>query len=123
MTHEIKGEAADAAKAVQAAIFSAGSDQEIEKSISFAIKMFSSIHDKIMISKSRGTNHAKRFKRTQRNNTSGIKGVTFNKSASKWQAKIGFGSGKSKHLGYFETMDEAIVARAKAESEIWGQRR
>jgi len=62
----------------------------------------------------------KRFKATQSNNTSGSKGVTFNKSAGKWQAKIGCG-GHIKHLGYFKTMDDAISARQAAEREMWSQ--
>ena len=60
-----------------------------------------------------------RQKSIQHNNTSGYKGVTFNKSASKWQAKIGAGAGKTKHLGYFKTIEVAIAARKSAESEMW----
>ena len=61
-----------------------------------------------------------RARSIQNNNTSGCKGVTFSKNAKKWQAKIGIGGGKSKHLGYFETIDEAISARKSAEAEFWG---
>ena len=60
--------------------------------------------------------HPKRHKAVQRNNTSGAKGVTLNKSAGKWQAKI-----SSKHLGYFATVEEAIAARTAAEREHWGK--
>jgi hypothetical protein len=62
----------------------------------------------------------KRFKAKQSNNTSGCKGVTFNKGAAKWQAKIGC-DGKIKHLGYFKTMQEAVSARESAEREMWGE--
>ena len=62
---------------------------------------------------------AKRFKSVQHNNTSGHKGVTFSKNANKWQAKIGAGAGKTKHLGYFKTIEDAIEARKLAESELW----
>ena len=62
----------------------------------------------------------KRFKAKQSNNTSGCKGVTFNKGASKWQAKIGC-DGKIKHLGYFKTMQEGVSARESAEREMWGK--
>ena len=61
-----------------------------------------------------------RARSIQSNNTSGCKGVTFNKSANKWQAKIGISNGKVKHLGYFETIDDAIAARKSAEVEFWG---
>lgn len=67
----------------------------------------------------RGDSNFNRQKSIQHNNTSGHKGVTFNKSASKWQAKIGNGAGKTKHLGYFKTIDEAIEVRKSAESEMW----
>lgn len=60
-----------------------------------------------------------RQKSIQHNNTSGHSGVTFNKSASKWQAKIGAGAGKTKHLGYFKTIEDAIAARKLAESKFW----
>ena len=62
---------------------------------------------------------ANRLKSIQHNNTSGHKGVTFNKSAGRWQAKIGTGQGKYKHLGYFKTVEDAIAARKSAESEMW----
>ena len=62
---------------------------------------------------------ANRHKSIQHNNTSGHKGVTFNKSADRWQAKIGNGQGKYKHLGYFKTMEDAIKARKSAEAEMW----
>ena len=60
-----------------------------------------------------------RAKSIQSNNTSGHKGVTFNKSAGRWQAKIGIGARKAKHLGYFKTIDDAIAARESAEAEMW----
>ena len=62
-----------------------------------------------------------RTKAIQGNNTSGHKGVTFSKYAKKWQAKIGIGKGKTKHLGNFKTIEEAILARKAAEAEFWGE--
>lgn len=70
-------------------------------------------------SKRRALQAANRSKQIQHNNTSGHKGVTFNKNAGQWQAKIGIGQGKYQHLGYFKTVEEAIAARKSAESEIW----
>ena len=56
----------------------------------------------------------------QKNNTTGFKGVAFNKPLNKYQAKIGI-NGKLKHLGYFETAEEASQAyEAKAE-EVHGE--
>lgn len=43
------------------------------------------------------------------NCTSGIKGVSFHKRANKWRAIIGV-SGKSIHLGYYATKEEAEEA-------------
>lgn len=62
----------------------------------------------------------KRYKARQHNNTSGHRGVTFNKSAGKWQAKISTGDGV-KHLGYYATIEDAIEVRKAAEVEFWGQ--
>lgn len=43
-----------------------------------------------------------------KNTKSGIKGVCFNKQTEKWRATIsGLGNGKQKHLGSFNTMEEA----------------
>lgn len=61
----------------------------------------------------------KRFKATQRNNTSGQKGVTMNKNAGRWQAKIS-ANGKTIHLGYFSDFEAAVAARKAAEAEFWG---
>ena len=50
----------------------------------------------------------------QKNNTSGFKGVCFNKPTNKYQSKISI-NGKIKHLGYYETAEEASRAyEAKA---------
>jgi hypothetical protein len=51
-------------------------------------------------------------------NTSGIKGVSYDKSRNKWEAKIGF-KGKTIHLGRYETIDLAKLARQKAEEELF----
>lgn len=50
---------------------------------------------------------------------SGVRGVSWNKSAQKWQAysrRVGPGKGR-KHLGYFATVDEAAAAVIAAERE------
>jgi hypothetical protein len=49
-----------------------------------------------------------------KHNKSGTSGVTWNKEASKWQARIGDGK-ESRHLGTFECIDDAIAVRKDAE--------
>jgi len=51
------------------------------------------------------------------NSTTGITGVHFYKSRGKWTAHI-TKHGKTNRLGYFDTIEDAIVARAKAEQEL-----
>ena len=53
-------------------------------------------------------------KTIQSNNTSGIVGVYFCKDRNKWRAVIKKDRNPI-HLGYFETKEEAIEARSKAE--------
>ena len=53
-------------------------------------------------------------KKMSKNNTSGIKGVTWNKNAKKWMA-ITTVNGKNKNLGYFEDIElaELVVNEAR----------
>jgi hypothetical protein len=51
-------------------------------------------------------------------NTSGIKGVSFNKAKRKWQAQITI-LGKWRRLGYFQKIEDAAAAYEKAEREFW----
>lgn len=55
-----------------------------------------------------------------KNNTSGFKGVTWDKSARKWRSYIKFNS-KGKHLGLFETPEAAHEAYCKAAAELHGE--
>jgi hypothetical protein len=54
------------------------------------------------------------------NNTSGVKGVSWSKSKSKWRAHI-MVSGKQLHLGYYDNIEAATGARMRAEQEQWGE--
>lgn len=56
----------------------------------------------------------------QANNTSGYKGVTYDKRARKWKAYIGV-NGKRLHLGYFSTAEEAAIAYNDAASVAHGE--
>lgn len=53
--------------------------------------------------------------RIPRNNTSGVKGVVWDKKNKKWQAQIKVNS-KNYHLGRFSDKDSAIMARVEAEA-------
>lgn len=53
------------------------------------------------------------------NNTSGHKGVSWNKQCEKWQAKIKI-PGERKHLGLFTTREAASVAYRKAAKKYFG---
>ena len=53
-------------------------------------------------------------------NTSGIKGVSWNKRDEKWQARVAV-NGKSKSLGYHADFTEAVAHRLAAEQCLdWG---
>lgn len=54
------------------------------------------------------------------NNTSGFKGVYFDKTKNKWLAQISI-NGKIKHLGLFENKEDAIICRTKKAIEIQGE--
>lgn len=53
-----------------------------------------------------------------KNNTSGVRGVFWNKRRHKWQAQIKF-QGKNRFLGYFDDLADAAEARREAEQELF----
>lgn len=55
-----------------------------------------------------------------KNNTSGIKGVSWNKKANKWYATIGYHK-KTINLGKYDSFEDAVNARIKAEKELFGE--
>ncbi len=57
-------------------------------------------------------------KRMQKNNTSGVTGISFHIRKGQWYARISF-LGKSHSLGYFDKLDDAITARKKAEEKLF----
>lgn len=59
-------------------------------------------------------------KRGYRTSQSGVKGVYFVPRTGRWQSKIGVG-GKSKHLGTFDSIDDAEAAYRAAAQSIYGQ--
>jgi len=56
----------------------------------------------------------KRNRHMPKNNTSGVTGVTWDKSRNKWKAFISFTSGKSTNLGRFTRKEDAVAARISA---------
>ena len=67
------------------------------------------------------TNAENQWNRTKRdNNTSGFKGVCWNKAAQKWQAQIRINN-KVKYLGLFDSPEEAYAAYCKAAKELFGE--
>ena len=55
-----------------------------------------------------------------RNNTNEFKGISWHKGVTKWIAQIQL-NGKKKHLGCFDTPEEAHVAYCKASDELHGE--
>ena len=53
-------------------------------------------------------------------NTSGNKGVCFNKKLNKWQAQIMY-KNIIKHLGLFDNKEDAIIARVNKANELFGE--
>lgn len=59
-----------------------------------------------------------------RNNTSGVRGVTWHKPSGKWVAQIGVGKAavrKTLNLGYFSEIGDAAAARRAAEIRLFGE--
>lgn len=49
-------------------------------------------------------------------NTTGYRGVTFDKNANKYRVRINI-NGKEKHIGLFQTLEEAVNRRKELEKE------
>lgn len=61
------------------------------------------------------SNHENTRNRKRRlDNTSGVVGVIWRTKTQTWQAKIGV-AGRTLHLGYFDSFDDAVAARKTAE--------
>lgn len=55
-----------------------------------------------------------------KNNTSGVKGVSWNKKYKKWNANIGF-NGKNIYLGCYNDFEDAVKVREEAEIKYHGE--
>ena len=56
----------------------------------------------------------------RKNNTSGVKGVSWCKKHGKWRTRINF-KGKEKHIGFFKNIEDAAKARKSAALKIHGE--
>jgi len=56
--------------------------------------------------------------RVPTNNTSGVRGVSWDKESQKWRVSIGF-QGKTINLGRFESYEDAVAARKAAEDKYY----
>lgn len=59
-------------------------------------------------------------KKTYKNNTSGIKGVSWFERDKNWRVRIQI-NGKNIHLGYFDTLDKAKIAIDKERIKVHGE--
>ena len=55
-----------------------------------------------------------------KNNTSGAKGITYEKDIKKWRARITI-DGLTVHLGLFETIEDAKLARVNKVKQVFGE--
>ncbi|MBE6666531.1 MAG: AP2 domain-containing protein [Ruminococcaceae bacterium] len=53
-------------------------------------------------------------------NTSGVRGVYYDKKTKKWRARLKF-KGKLMNFGTYENFDDAVKARKRAEEEYYGE--
>lgn len=53
-------------------------------------------------------------------NSSGVTGVCWHKKSNKWRAQIKLNK-KTKHLGYYDNIEDAIQARRQAEIDYFGE--
>jgi len=60
-----------------------------------------------------------RNQRLRKTNTSGIKGVYYAKMVKKYRARIQVGA-ECFDLGYYDNIEDAAIAREKAEEKYWG---
>jgi hypothetical protein len=55
-----------------------------------------------------------------KNNTSGHKGISWEKKRNKWVARVSH-NGKYHHLGYFDKLEDALKARQEKANKLFGE--
>lgn len=58
--------------------------------------------------------------KTHCTNKTGIRGVSWSKAKNKWRAAI-YVNNKQKHVGYFDSIEDAKLARKEAEVKYWSE--
>jgi hypothetical protein len=61
-----------------------------------------------------------RNKSLQKNNTSGTKGVVFEKRKNQWRSRITI-NGVLHHIGYYDKLEDAVQARREKAKELFGE--
>ena len=61
-----------------------------------------------------------RNSRIRKNNNSGVKGVSWDSKHKKWRVQVA-NKGRSKHIGYFNTIEKAAEVVKKAREELHGE--
>ena len=59
-------------------------------------------------------------RQNSKNNTSGVKGISYRKDNNRWRARIMF-NGKPIDLGTFDSLEDAKIARQKKAKELYGE--
>lgn len=67
-----------------------------------------------------GEEHSKRITKNAKNNSSGIKGVSYCNPKKKWIAAISINKNKI-CIGHFDSFEDAVQARKDKEKEIHGE--
>lgn len=85
------------------------------------VLLFGNVNGKNLVEKYvvDGTNVNNLTSKISKANTSGIKGVSWNKSREKWEVQITF-KGKNYHLGRYDRIEDAAEIRAIAEKICLG---
>jgi hypothetical protein len=60
-------------------------------------------------------------RRRLRNNTSGFKGVNYHVRSRKWVARVGIGGSQRRHLGMFDSAEEAYAVWVEATKAQYGE--
>lgn len=61
-----------------------------------------------------------RNQKVRKDNTSGYKGINFDKRKNLWAVRIS-ANGKRLYVGRFKKLDDAVKARKEAEKKYWGK--
>lgn len=81
-------------------------------------ELFQKNSDKGISARGQGTSFKILNDKIQKNNTSGVRGVSWHKKTHKWCARIAF-QGKEYQLGYYDDLEDAREARMAAEERLY----